>query len=274
MKDIIQRWQNMCEEEKALLLQKWTCVTTCVLCINSWLLWSEVAVCFLRFAYVLRWCSVVSSDGPAAMAPNATLSCLKLIITFYCLVFIILSISALLYATRLFGVLNDQWPMIRSDFQLIVIIASGTATLVFLIGHIGAVFESILCLMIFGAIISYLFVLVLGALMYIIILMYLRSTPNKTIITTLCAGLAICAVHAIMAVAPFLLAKVLRTEKEEKVAAHRKMLKQFNGYGPFTTSTSSYSSRVYPRVAVADIENCRFPVVRLWIKRPQRAHYN
>lgn len=164
-------------------------------------------------------------------------SFLKYSILFYCSIALILSVISICYLTKLFGIMTDELSTTtRIDFgtannqtssqlvmeldgpqgvldtirlELIGIIVASAFMIIFFLGLIGTLLESILCLRIFGAILSYLFLLTFGAALYIIILLFISHVPLKLILSTIsCAAVAI-TLHALLAIAPFAFADLI-----------------------------------------------------------------
>lgn len=97
--------------------------------------------------------------------------------------------------------------MIRPE--VIGIIVASAIMIIFFLGLIGAFLESVLCLRIFGAILSYLFLLTFGGCFYIIILLVISNVQLKLILSTVsCAAVAI-TIHALLAIAPFAFADLI-----------------------------------------------------------------
>ena len=98
-------------------------------------------------------------------------------------------------------------------FEIIGIVITSALMIIFFLGLIGAFLESILCLRIFGAILSYLFLLTFGAALYIIILLVISRVPTKLILSTMsCSAVAI-TLHAALAIAPFAFADLINQVK-------------------------------------------------------------
>jgi hypothetical protein len=94
--------------------------------------------------------------------------------------------------------------------EVYAIIVSSIVMLVFFIGLMGTLLESLLCLLIFGGIIAYLFLLTFGSFLYAIILLLLSKATVKVIAIWIgCAAFTII-VHASMAIAPFALSDLIQ----------------------------------------------------------------
>lgn len=93
--------------------------------------------------------------------------------------------------------------------EVIGIIVCSALMIIFFLGLIGAFLESVLCLRIFGAILSYLFLLTFGAALYINILLVISRVPTKLVLSTVsCSAIAI-TLHAALAIAPFAFADLI-----------------------------------------------------------------
>lgn len=102
---------------------------------------------------------------------------------------------------------SSYFEMVR--FEVIGIIVCSAVMIIFFLGLIGAFLESVLCLRIFGAILSYLFLLTFGAALYIIILLVISRVPAKLVLSTIsCSAVAI-TLHAALAIAPFAFADLI-----------------------------------------------------------------
>ncbi|KAH7637494.1 hypothetical protein HUG17_8598 [Dermatophagoides farinae] len=100
--------------------------------------------------------------------------------------------------------------------EMIGLIISSAFMIIFILGLIGAFLESILCLRIFGAILSYLFLLTFGSALYIVILLIISHVQLKLILSTIsCAAVAI-TIHGLLAIAPFAFADLISEESNEK----------------------------------------------------------
>lgn len=100
--------------------------------------------------------------------------------------------------------------------EVIGIIVCSALMIIFFLGLIGAFLESVLCLRIFGAILSYLFLLTFGAALYINILLVISRVPTKLVLSTVsCSAIAI-TLHAALAIAPFAFADLIVQEKEDE----------------------------------------------------------
>lgn len=105
---------------------------------------------------------------------------------------------------------NDSLTLLEIfRMEVIGIVVSSAIMIVFFLGMIGAFLESVLCLRIFGAILSYLFLLTFGGAFYIIILLVISHVPLKLILSTIsCAAVGI-TIHALLAIAPFAFADLI-----------------------------------------------------------------
>lgn len=93
--------------------------------------------------------------------------------------------------------------------EVVGVIIATALIIIFFLGLVGAFLESVLCLRIFGAILSYLFLLTFGAALYVIILMIISRVAGKLVLSTIsCAAVAI-TMHAAIAIAPFAFADLL-----------------------------------------------------------------
>lgn len=93
--------------------------------------------------------------------------------------------------------------------EMIGLIIASAFMIIFILGLIGAFLESILCLRIFGAILSYLFLLTFGSALYIVILLIISHVPLKLILSTIsCAAVAV-TIHGLLAIAPFAFADLI-----------------------------------------------------------------
>ncbi|KAH9426487.1 hypothetical protein DERP_013669 [Dermatophagoides pteronyssinus] len=101
--------------------------------------------------------------------------------------------------------------------EMIGLIIASAFMIIFILGLIGAFLESILCLRIFGAILSYLFLLTFGSALYIVILLIISHVPLKLILSTIsCAAVAV-TIHGLLAIAPFAFADLISEERNEKL---------------------------------------------------------
>ena len=103
--------------------------------------------------------------------------------------------------------------MLRAEIVALVI--ASVVMIIFFLGLIGGFLESVLCLRIFGAILSYLFLLTFGAALYIVILLVISHVPSKLILSAIsCAGIAI-TIHAAIAIAPFAFADLISQVRQK-----------------------------------------------------------
>lgn len=94
-------------------------------------------------------------------------------------------------------------------YQMIGLIIASALMVIFFLGLAGAYMESVLCLRIFGAILSYLFLLTFGACLYLIILMVISNVAIKLILSMLSVCAVTITMHAALAIAPFAFADLL-----------------------------------------------------------------
>ena len=88
-------------------------------------------------------------------------------------------------------------------------IVSSALMIIFFLGMVGAFLESVLALRIFGAILSYLFLLTFGAALYSVILLLIAHMPAKLVLSAIsCSAVAI-TLHAALAIAPFAFADLI-----------------------------------------------------------------
>lgn len=96
---------------------------------------------------------------------------------------------------------------IRTEF--IYILITSAFIIIFGLGLVAAFLESVLCLRIFGAILSYLFLLTFGSALYLIILLIISHVPLRLILSTIsCSAVAI-TIHGLLAIAPIAFADLI-----------------------------------------------------------------
>lgn len=134
---------------------------------------------------------------------------LKYAIVFYCLLMIIACISIICFCSDFFGLRRHDSYLLSPRLEVYLILLSSVLMLIFLIGLIGSLLESVLSLRIFGGIVSYLFLLTFGALLYTIIFLIITESNVNLIASVGSFSAAILVTHALMAVAPFTLADSL-----------------------------------------------------------------
>lgn len=93
--------------------------------------------------------------------------------------------------------------------EIIYILITIAFMIIFALGLAAAFLESVLCLRIFGAILSYLFLLTFGSALYVIILLIISHVPLRLILSTIsCSAVAI-TIHGLLAIAPIAFADLI-----------------------------------------------------------------
>ncbi|OTF76845.1 hypothetical protein BLA29_003815, partial [Euroglyphus maynei] len=101
--------------------------------------------------------------------------------------------------------------------EMIGLLIASAFMIIFILGLIGTFLESILCLRIFGAILSYLFLLTFGSALYIVILLIISHVPLKLILSTISCAAVTITIHGLLAIAPFAFADLISEERNEKL---------------------------------------------------------
>lgn len=113
----------------------------------------------------------------------------------------------------MFGImssLEESLPKLNNPrLEIYSIIISSLVMLIFFIGLIGSLLESLLCLRIFGGIIAYLFLLTFGSFLYFIILLIISNASAKLIASMATCAAAAIIIHASMAITPFAFADLI-----------------------------------------------------------------
>ena len=115
----------------------------------------------------------------------------------------------------MFGLMSDlmeeSLPKLNNPrLEIYSIIISSVVMLIFFIGLIGSLLQSLMCLRIFGGIVAYLFLLTFGSFLYMIILMIITNSSIKLLGSVGSFAAAVIVIHASMAIAPFALADLIQ----------------------------------------------------------------